>query len=114
MFAEDFAGDAAFDDAQRAAIFNGSKWFGVKRFLRGNPAGQEDINNRFGFAFFCRRQIGFCKSSGHCCRCAEVLSQRKTESAHQAYIQKFPSGRRPPMIRAAATGHRLIAHALPP
>ena len=51
ILAEDDAGDFGFDHAERPAILDGSFRFRVPRFLSGQAAGQNDLNDTFRFAF---------------------------------------------------------------
>ena len=46
---EPFALNLARDRAHVAAVLDGSERFGIKRFLVGDPAGEEDVNHRVGF-----------------------------------------------------------------
>ena len=43
--------DAGFDGAERSAIFDGSKNFGIERFLRCDASGKKDVNDRLGDRF---------------------------------------------------------------
>ena len=114
MFAEDFAGDARLDRPERPAIFDRGVGLGIERFLRSDPAGQKNVDDRFCLAFFCRREIDFGQISGLCRRHPHVLPEAQPQPAHQSDIKEFSTRRRPPMAWAAAATHGILAHVLPP
>ncbi len=99
--------------AEGAAVFDGRQQLGIEGFLRGDAAGQIDINDRLGRRAFAGRVSG----GGRGLQLEEV-AHRQAEAAQQADVKELAPVGAPGMFGTVAPGtvagvfHRSIVDAL--
>ena len=81
-----------FGRAQRAAIFDRGEQFGIERFLGGDAAGEEDIDDRFGSRF---------EAGGLGAEFKEV-AERQADAPDQAEKEEFPAIGAPDVLATVA------------
>src|SRR5205085_1069698 len=92
MLAKMDAFDARLYAAQRPPILDRGQYLRIKRFLRRNPARQENIDHRL------RPRFGDCGLSLQ----LEKIAQRQPNAAEQPYKQEFAPIRMPHMLPTVA------------
>ena len=81
-----------FGRAQWAAIFDRGQQFGIERFLGGNAAGEEDIDDRFGARF----QAGGLGPE------FKKVAERQAHTADQTDKEEFPAIGTPDVLATVA------------
>ena len=92
--------DVGFDRSQRTPIFDGSKHFGIERFLRGYATGKEDVNNGL------RGRFG---TGGLSLKLKEI-SKCKANAANETDEKKLATIGPPNMFGAVAEAGDIVFH----